>query len=218
MEQIGVLNRVSTVDALIQAFSNEIINGAWEPGVYCKDTDMAEKYGVSRNSVREAFSVLVEKGLLKRRNNKGFFVPVLGEEDVRELYEARLVIELAVIEEITKRREVPSGMYEALDSLKLKTEEDLRNYILAPDFDFHMNMVQAIGNSRIMDMFEKLFMETQIINRQPHLYFSIDFIISEHEKIIEKILSGDVNDAKTVMKKHIDISIERQIKELCARK
>ena len=90
MEQIGVLNRVSTVDALIQAFSNEIINGAWEPGVYCKDTDMAEKYGVSRNSVREAFSVLVEKGLLKRRNNKGFFVPVLGEEDVRELYEARL--------------------------------------------------------------------------------------------------------------------------------
>lgn len=214
MKEQKVLNRISTVDALTHTFAKEIINGIWEPGDQCKDTVMAEKYGVSRNSVREAFSILVEQGLLKKRANKGFFVPVFDEKEIRELYEARAMIEMAAIEFLAEKREVPAKMYEALESLKAQTTTDLRSCILDADFDFHMGLVEALGNSRVKAMFEKLFREIMIINRQPHLFFSIQFIISEHEIIIETILAGDTEAAKQIIKKHLDVSIDRQIGQM----
>ena len=202
MKQQKVLNRISTVDALVQTFSKEIINGIWEPGDQCKDTVMAEKYGVSRNSVREAFSILVEQGLLKKRANKGFFVPVFDEREIRELYEARMMIEMAAIEQLAKKREVPQN------------PQDPRSCIMDSDMDFHMGLVESLENTRVKAMLEKLFMEIAIINRQPHLFFSIQFIISEHEQIIDAILAGDVEAARSIIKKHLEFSLERQIEEM----
>jgi len=209
-----ILKRVSTVDALTDTIAKEIVDGAWKPGVQLKDIEMAEKYGVGRNSIREAFSILVEQGLLKKRANRGVFIPEFGEQDIYELYNARLVIELEAIEILTCRKEVPERMFEAIGDLKKQTVENMRSNQLDTDFKFHMSMIHALNNNRLTSMANRLFTEIKIINRQPHLFFPVEFIISEHEKITEAILNGDIAGSRKVMREHMAFSIERQLEEL----
>ena len=208
------LNRISTVEALTQTFAREIINATWEPGEQCKDTVLAEQYGVSRNSVREAFAILVEQGLLKKKANRGYFVPVFSVRDVRELYEARMLIELEAIEVRTKNREVTQEMHDAIEALCAMTTDDMRSDILEADMRFHMELVRGLNNNRVLEMMKQLYMEIQVINHQPHNFFPIDFIIKEHEKIVDAILSGDVENARRVIREHLVESIDRQIAEM----
>ncbi|MDD5017310.1 MAG: GntR family transcriptional regulator [Eubacteriales bacterium] len=209
-----ILKRVSTVDALTDIIAKEIVDGAWEPGVQIKDVDMAEKYGVSRNSIREAFSILVEQGLLMKRANRGVFIPELGKQDIYELYNARMVIELEAIEVLTQKREVTDKMYEAIEDLKKQTVENMRSNQLDTDFKFHYSMINALNNGRLSNMANKFFTEIKIINRQPHLFFPVEFIISEHKKIVHAILSGDIAESRKVLREHMILSIDRQVEEL----
>jgi DNA-binding GntR family transcriptional regulator len=218
MAERKLLERVSVIDALTKAFTEEIVNGLLEPGFQCRDTTMAEKYGVSRNSVREAFSILVEQGLLKKKANRGFFVPIFTARDIRELYGARLIIELEAIETLASRREVTCAMYTAVDLLKERTTKDMRSRVLDADMQFHLEIVASLHNERISQIHRKLYMEILMINLQPHQFFPIDYTISEHERVIATILTGDSQAARQVLKDHLTISIERQIAEMESRK
>ncbi len=211
------LNRVSTVEALTETFTKEIVNGVWEPGLQCKDTVFAEQYGVSRNSVREAFSILAEQGLLRRKINRGYFVPVFQEMAIRELYEARMVIELEAIERLAMNKIVTPKMYEAMDLLSEKTEEDPRSSVLDVDFQFHLEMVKYLNNSKLVEIIQKIYNEIRIVNRQPYMFFPVRLIIREHEEIIRSISNGDSVKARQLLREHLLISIERQLKEYKAK-
>ena len=208
-----LLQPVSVIDALINTLAQEIINGEWEPGEQLKDIEMAEKYDVSRNSIREAFSILVEKGLLKKRANRGVFVPKFSEDEVIELYNARLVIELEAIDSLTQKREVFPEMLQAVEDMKL-TSEEKRSYYLDSDYQFHICMVKALSNSRLEAYMERLFTEIKIINRQPKMFFAIDYVIKEHNKIMDAIWAGDVRQSRDLMRDHVQQSISRQMAEM----
>ncbi|RUQ44964.1 GntR family transcriptional regulator, partial [Micrococcus sp. HSID17228] len=53
---------------------------------------------VSRNSLREAFTMLASEGLVERRPHRGVFVAAPGPQDVRGLYRTRRVIQLGALE------------------------------------------------------------------------------------------------------------------------
>lgn len=52
----------------------DIASGSFSAGDHVGAQQVADRYGVSRTPVREALSVLEDKGLLKRRPNRGYFV------------------------------------------------------------------------------------------------------------------------------------------------
>lgn len=54
---------------------SDILNGVYQPGSRLPgETYLAEKYDVSRNTVRQALTVLVEDGLVEKKQGKGTFV------------------------------------------------------------------------------------------------------------------------------------------------
>ena len=69
------LNLVSTVDALIIVITKSILDGSYSPGEQLREADLVSEYKVSRHSIREAFTTLVEQGLLKKEPNRGGLHP-----------------------------------------------------------------------------------------------------------------------------------------------
>lgn len=67
------------------------------PGTRLGEVALAAELDVSRNSLREAFAELVAERLLVRRPNRGVFVAAPDEEQVREIYRTRRIIELGAL-------------------------------------------------------------------------------------------------------------------------
>ncbi|MET9103012.1 GntR family transcriptional regulator [Streptomyces antibioticus] len=66
------------------AIRDAIVTGAIEPGAVVRDADLAERLGLSRAPVREAFARLVDEGLLESKPQSHTRVTPVVASDVRD--------------------------------------------------------------------------------------------------------------------------------------
>jgi DNA-binding GntR family transcriptional regulator len=91
------------VPQLIQALRQAIIEMRLKPGEALSEKEVALRYGVSRQPVREAFIKLAEAGLLQVLPSRGTYVVKIS---VREVLNARFVreaIECALVRAAARR-------------------------------------------------------------------------------------------------------------------
>jgi DNA-binding GntR family transcriptional regulator len=62
---VKAIPRTLLRDRAYEAIRDAIVAGELEPGAVVRDADLAERLGLSRAPVREAFSRLVDEGLLE---------------------------------------------------------------------------------------------------------------------------------------------------------
>jgi DNA-binding transcriptional regulator YhcF (GntR family) len=94
------LVRSSSLPALVQQELERMILAASFPaGSKLNEAAIAERLGVSRGPVREAFRALEESGLVRLEKNRGVFVRQIPVEEADEIYELR-----AVLDEFVGRR------------------------------------------------------------------------------------------------------------------
>ena len=75
MEQLDTNNAVPLYEQLRVALRERLDSGVLDPGERLpSETELCQKYGVSRITVRRAVDELVEEGILERRQGKGTFV------------------------------------------------------------------------------------------------------------------------------------------------
>jgi DNA-binding GntR family transcriptional regulator len=67
--------------------------GQLAQGTRIHETALARTLGVSLAPVREALFRLVEQGVLEHRPRRGFYVCVLGDSDIHEIYTVRALLE-----------------------------------------------------------------------------------------------------------------------------
>lgn len=99
--------RRSLTDEVAEALRAEILDGVWAMGERIpNEAELGQRAGVGRNTVREAVQVLVQAGLLERRQGSGTYViattplsgsvgRVLGAAERREVVELRLALEVS---------------------------------------------------------------------------------------------------------------------------
>ena len=69
---------VSQAIRLRDVLEDEIVNGELKPGDRLDEAALAERFGVSRTPIREAFKYLVGSGLVETIPNRGSFVASVG--------------------------------------------------------------------------------------------------------------------------------------------
>ena len=84
MEAIRPVGRTLLRDRAYEAIRDAIVAGEIEPGAVVRDADLAERLGLSRAPVREAFSRLVDEGLLESKPQSYTRVTPLVAADVRD--------------------------------------------------------------------------------------------------------------------------------------
>ena len=97
MPPTSPLTSVSSVEQLAASITASINIGVLVPGVQLSEVALAQQYGVSRNTLREAFRLLARDGLVEHVPHRGVFVRTMTAHDLKDIYAYRRFVELGAI-------------------------------------------------------------------------------------------------------------------------
>lgn len=168
-----------------------ISRGEFTPGQKLNEVALAERFGVSRNTLREAFAMLTAEGLCERIPNRGAFLATPTPGFVTDTFRARAAIEPAAL------LWGPDLDVERLDELnkeaRVAIEEEDDDLLIAVNQAFHHVVLAAMGSKTLGDTMDQLdaflrLATLPILERDPA--FNRRFIeVNEH--IVELVQSGD---------------------------
>lgn len=156
------INAVSTVEAVRNALEQDILNIHFAPGEKIAESDLTVRYGVSRNTIREAIAHLLTQGLLTKVANKGVYVQQFTPQDIREIFQLRSLLELEAARSIINSSADISFLYPLVEQLE-RTDRNCNwhEYVQA-DISFHSELVAAAGCSRLKKLYDTILTEVKL--------------------------------------------------------
>lgn len=202
------INPIEPVDitAVIATRLRDLLGqGKFAPGEQLTEASIASAFQVSRGPVREALKRLTEQGLLVSERNRGVFVPVLSDEDVRDIYRLRGAVESAALAELVRnpRPETFSHLWSILGRYRKSLRA--RDWENADELDlmFHRELVYASGSRRLIHAFDTVAVETRMCMRS--MLFGHDAhpdMDTWHSDILEAVERGDLDAANRALEFH----------------
>ena len=184
-----------------------IVNGTRAPGSQLNEGELASEFGVSRGPVREALQRLIQEGLVRSEPHRGVFVPVLSDDDVRDIYLARTALESAAVTHVI---DGPGGgpVADDLDRFVTLMAEsaaaDDWEAVGNHDLDFHIALVAATGSERLQRMFSTVISETRLCIGVLAAAEVRNDLVEEHRQIAAMVRDGRADDALAALTKHFD--------------
>src|SRR5262245_12249277 len=149
----------TSLSSLVQAeIERMILEGELASGAKLTEATLADRLGVSRGPVREAFRMLEESGLVRTEKNRGVFVREVPLDEALEIFEVRAVMDLYVgrklaqglgAAELRELRQLIDAMEQAMKA------DDAPDYHRA-NLRFHDRMLQLAGNAKLTATYRKL--------------------------------------------------------------
>src|SRR5512138_3485175 len=92
-EETEFIQKRPLKEDIFDALHAKIISGAYRPGDWLRQEDIATQLGVSMTPVREGLDLLVSAGLAERVPYRGVRVRAMSTKDVVDAYGLRLLLE-----------------------------------------------------------------------------------------------------------------------------
>jgi DNA-binding GntR family transcriptional regulator len=119
----------------------------------------AERLGVNRMALREAFARLEAEGLIERGAKTGYVVPKLSPVDMREILDVRATLESLAVETIIREKRNGRRQLRPLDQAIHQMQSLIDSgYLLGAseaDRSFHEQLVQLSGNRRLWMIYQR---------------------------------------------------------------
>ena len=80
-------------EKILEMIRDAILKGTMKPGERVSEPELAERFGISRTPIREAFRQLESEGYLEVIPRKGAVVASLSERDIEEFYAIKILLE-----------------------------------------------------------------------------------------------------------------------------
>ncbi|SFS18470.1 DNA-binding transcriptional regulator, GntR family [Agrococcus baldri] len=165
---------------LADALRAQIIDGAFAPGERLSETALAERLDVSRNTLREAFRVLAQVGLVEHIPHRGVSVASPTTADVVDIYRARRQLECGVLREASPLHPAVAQMHEALERAEAAEAESDWATVGSENMRFHSALVSLADSPRISRAHEQLQAELRLA------FLAIDDPQSLHRPFVAK--------------------------------
>jgi len=224
----GPMKEKSLRNRAYEHIHRKILAGDLEPGQQVSEASLASEIGISRTPVREAINQLRSEGLVLQVPRYGTVVRRPERQDIEELYELREGLE-SYAAGLAARRAAPKDI-EALERIleemrqiaaefrrsgRPALEGALLRRFLAADMGFHLALLRAAGNRRIL----KVLSESHTLSRifgmpraehdEPRLRKTEQF----HAHVLAAARKRDPEGARRAMADHIrsgrDEALER---------
>lgn len=211
---IALLQSSSLANVVQQEIERAILAGEYAPGSKLIEAALAQKMGVSRGPVREAFRMLEEAGLVRTEKNRGVFVRDIPIDEAVEIFDLRAAMDELVGRQLaasitTSQLKEIRGLVEAME--KAVKAEDAYHYHLL-NLQFHDRLVEMAGNRKLTAIYRKLIKELSLFRR---LNLADGWLLpisaNEHRQILKAIAAGDADAAGRAMFQHVMDSKERTI-------
>jgi len=206
----------------------QIAAGELPAGTPLSELSLAAQIGVSRTPVREAIGQLVAEGILQK-SSRGVMVAEPTRRDIIELYELREALEVYTIGKIAARG-LDARDLENLESLVAEVRlgaEELKQSgqpvlkgaalqrFLTGDLRFHMRLIQAAGNERMLKVLDStnLLLRIFTLRRGHHTLKLLKEVHGFHRRILDAVAAGDGEQAMRLLGEHIRISRDERLAE-----
>ncbi|HVW45063.1 MAG TPA: FadR/GntR family transcriptional regulator [Amycolatopsis sp.] len=206
----------------------QIINGELAEGdALPPESELVEQFGVSRPTLREAFRVLESESLIAiRRGAHGgarvqpprrevaaryasFILEYQG-ATLRDVYEARIALELPSVTELAKRRTKADldVLTAALERAEDVAAEDPLEAVRLHG-DFHLLLMRLAGNETLVLLSEMLHHIIEVANTSlqpdsgPVAERAQHTTTKTHHKVVELIRARDARGAEDIWRRHL---------------
>ena len=156
----------SLVEATTRRLRDEILSGALEPGARLIEEQICQRFSISRAPLRESLRLLVQQGLVEHLPRRGARVTIWSEEDIRQLFEIRAVLERHAITTALPLRMEPgvdplAQVREHLEQMRLA--ENAADELDRDDAHraFHAAIVALAGNRQLDLAMEPILVKLQ---------------------------------------------------------
>jgi DNA-binding GntR family transcriptional regulator len=200
-------------DNVYQSLRADILSCKLAPGNDIREQDLAERYAVSRQPVREALLRLEREHLVTVQSRQGYRVNPISLADARDLLRFRLALEPACVAEAIEN---------ASDDV-LKQLNQFRRFsgnheaFIAYNRAFHSALAHASGNRRMAAALCDLIgqadrlVRVSVANVRGH---DPARLVAEHVALIEAMQRRDGRGAARIIKAHITQTEKRVLPAL----
>ena len=176
------------------------------PGAKLVEDRLAELFETSRAQVRDALARLADEGVVTTIPNRGAFIASPTPEETREVFEARRVIEPALVRRLIARRDT-----QAVARLRALVEEEEaararqdRPTMVRLSGEFHIGLAEDAGNrmlARSMRTLASLTCLAIFLYDAPHATACRE---DEHALLLSAIERRRADRAAQLMLEHLD--------------
>ena len=152
--------------------------GTLAPGSKLTEEQLAAALGVSRNTLRAAFTLLEAQNLVERIPNRGVFVANPGPEQVADLFIERWAIQAAALD-IAPAGPIPQA-HRALARAEEARERGSVTGMAGANQDFHQALVDHAGSARLTQAMSRILAEMRL------LFFSQVTVPGFHAPYVER--------------------------------
>jgi GntR family transcriptional repressor for pyruvate dehydrogenase complex len=220
---VAKIEKVSTVDAIVNYLKRQIETGAVKPGDRLPSERILQKQlDVSRFALREALAKLSALGIIRIAHGKGAFVstdvdrdalggvfiPLLANHNLKHLadfFEARVLIEseAAMLCALRRSDEDIAGLKRIIDQSRDLLDDPSR--YAEQDYLFHNKISQVSGNTFINKMLECIndFVKEYLITLAKSRA-ARERSLANHLKILESIRNRDAEKAAKIIREHLN--------------
>ncbi|HEY5672304.1 MAG TPA: GntR family transcriptional regulator [Malonomonas sp.] len=190
-------------EKILETIRDAILKGTLKPGEKVAEPELAERFGISRTPIREAFRQLESEGYLTVIPRKGAVVTALSEQDVQEFYAIKSILEgyaaeLAAARLSTKEIDRLEVINDRLR--ELAKEGDVKAFFRVHN-EFHELFLKASGNSKLHELIQQLGLK---FNRLRMASLSVkgrmEISVAEHDKLLEAFRKNDGRMAENLVK------------------
>jgi DNA-binding GntR family transcriptional regulator len=201
-----VLGPSSLTDALYESVRKRIVNGEIPQGEKLTEVRLATEYKVARPTAKAALERLTAVGLLRRTAHKTAVVPLLDEDEIRDLFFSRVTIEKAAVSALAATGEVPADAARAQVAIEYAARDRLFEDQVEADITFHTALVAAVGSRRLSRMHELIIGEVHLTMGQYQAHRKADpsTVASEHAAILKAIGDGAPDAAADHLVYHLE--------------
>jgi DNA-binding GntR family transcriptional regulator len=195
-------------ESVLAAIKDDLFSFRLLPGARFSENEVAQRLGVSRTPVREALYKLEREGYIQVLSRSGWSVREFNFEYFENLYDVRVVLELAAVRRLCEM-ESPPPLDELRESWLVPVEARLTDAVAVGKMDerFHEVLVAAAGNPEMARIYHDVTERIRIIRR---LEFTMPERIrqtySEHAQILRAVLKRKNDTATLLLRSHIEMA------------
>lgn len=206
MTEMAVLeplsDRGSLVDQVRESIYAAISTGKLDPGTRLREIPLSRHFGVSTTPVREALRRLESEGLVLVLPRRGAVVVTMNERIVRDLYDLRLILEVAAARRAVEAESPDLDRVYALMAECERHVDDLESFAEA-DASLHRAIHDLGGNRELAEMAERVHRRIQTVRVRSAVPGRLRIAQDQHVAIVEALSRRDAAAVETAVRTHL---------------
>lgn len=192
-----------TAESIAETLTQDMLRGVIRPGADLLQKDLADRFSVSRIPIRDALRQLAIDGLVSVIPNRGARVIQLSAEEVREVYDLRLLLEADIL-----ARAIAQMTEDDLNRIQLALERsnlDARTDDWAnSDWMFHRTLYAPANRPRQQALIESLRRTCQVhVAAYNSLPNQTPRWLDDHAALVALCTEGNSDAAVTTLRAHL---------------